>query len=318
MIVALAGGVGGARLAVGLAAALPPSELAIIVNTGDDFEHMGFTICPDLDTVMYTLAGANNPQSGWGRAGESWNFMSEVKRLGGEDWFQLGDRDLAVHVLRREALHRGISLSTVTHDLATRFGIRHMILPMSETPVCTKVKTKSGELAFQDYFVRQRCVPPVTGFRFAGARKARLPPALQQLMRSEKVEAVVLCPSNPFVSIAPILSVPAIRAWLSPRRTRTFPVVAVSPIIGGAAVKGPAAKMMRELGIKSNALEIARHYGNTVDHWVIDRQDARLSRAMEGLGKRVLVTDTLMTSRGKSVALARRVIAFAYKAKNNE
>jgi LPPG:FO 2-phospho-L-lactate transferase len=311
MIVALAGGVGGARLAVGLAAVLPPKQLTIVVNTGDDFEHMGFTICPDLDTVMYTLAGVNNPQLGWGRAGETWSFMNEMKRLGGEDWFQLGDRDLAVHVLRREALRRGASLSAVTRDLATRFGIRHTILPMSDTPVRTKVKTKAGELAFQDYFVRQRCAPPVTGFRVAGVGKARVPPALQQLMRSGKVKAVVLCPSNPFVSIAPILSVPAIRAWLSPRRARTFPVVAVSPIIGGAVVKGPAAKMMRELGIKPNTLEITRHYGSMVDHWVIDRQDAALSRAIEGMGKRVLVADTLMTRRSKSVALAHRVIAFA-------
>lgn len=314
MIVALAGGVGGARLAVGLAAVLPPEQLAIVVNTGDDFEHMGFTVCPDLDTVMYTLAGVNNTATGWGRAGETWNFMNEIRRLGGADWFQLGDRDLAVHVLRREALRRGVPLSTVTHDLADRFGIRHAILPMSDTPVRTRVKTavngSRGELAFQDYFVRLRCKPRVTGFRFAGARVAAVPPALQRLMRSRKVEAVVLCPSNPFVSIAPIVSVPAIRAWL---KARTFPVIAVSPIIGGAAVKGPAAKMMRELGLKPTALAIAQHYGGLVDNWVIDQQDALLSAAIERLGKRVLVMDTLMTNRRKSIALARRVTASAIK-----
>ncbi|MEQ1773463.1 MAG: 2-phospho-L-lactate transferase [Burkholderiales bacterium] len=307
MIVALAGGVGGAKLAVGLAAVLSPKELTIVVNTGDDFEHLGFTICPDLDTVMYTLAGVNNPKLGWGRSGETWQFMRELKRLDGEDWFQLGDRDLAVHVLRREALRRGDSLSQVTRDLAARFGIKHAILPMSETPVRTRVKTKSGELAFQDYFVRQRCVPRVTGFRFAGARNARVPDTLARVLRG-RVDAVVICPSNPYVSIAPIMSVPAIRAWLSPTRARNFPVVAVSPIIGGAAVKGPAAKMMRELGIKPGALEIARHYGNLVDHWVIDQQDARLSNAIERLGKRVLVTDTLMNNRRKSAALAQCVI----------
>jgi LPPG:FO 2-phospho-L-lactate transferase len=314
MIVALAGGVGGARLAVGLAAALPPGELVIVVNTGDDFDHLGFRICPDLDTVMYTLAGENNPKLGWGRAGETWHVMSEIKRLGGEDWFQLGDRDLAVHVLRREALRCGVLLSRVTRELAARFGVKHMILPMSETPVRTVVKTKSGELAFQDYFVRQRCKPRVTGFRFAGARAARVPDALARVMRGH-VDAVVICPSNPFVSVAPIFSVPAIKAWL---KARTFPVVAVSPIIGGTAVKGPAAKMMRELGGKPTALEIARHYGNAVDHWVIDRHDAKLDAAIGRMGKRVLVTDTLMTTRRKSATLARQVLGFVSKSINND
>ena len=309
MIVALAGGVGGARLAVGLSAALPPDELTIVVNTGDDFDHLGFRICPDLDTVMYTLGGMNNPKLGWGRAGETWHFMNEIKRLGGEDWFQLGDRDLAVHVLRREALARGAALSEITRELAARLGIRHSILPMSDTPVRTIVKTKSGELDFQDYFVRLRCEPRVTGFRFAGASKARVPDALARILRG-RVDGVVICPSNPFVSVAPIFSVPAIRAWL---KARTFPVVAVSPIIGGAAVKGPAAKMMRELGFKPTALEIARHYGHTVDHWVIDRQDATLAGAIERLRKRVVITDTLMTSRSKSAALARHVLALVRK-----
>ncbi|HTE14601.1 MAG TPA: 2-phospho-L-lactate transferase [Burkholderiales bacterium] len=310
MIVALAGGVGGARLAVGLAAVLPPGELTVVVNTGDDFEHLGFTICPDLDSVMYTLAGVNNPKTGWGRAGETWRFMGELKRLRGEDWFQLGDRDLAVHVLRREALRRGTPLSEVTRDLALRFGVRHAIVPMSDTPVRTRVKTKSQELSFQDYFVRLRCTPRVTGFRFTGARTARVPPTLQRLMRSRQVEAVVLCPSNPFVSIAPIMSISVIRAWL---KTRAFPVIAVSPIIGGAAVKGPAAKIMRELGLKPSALALARHYGDAVDHWVIDQQDAEMSSAIERMGKHVLIADTLMTNRNKSAALARKVIYFAQR-----
>ncbi len=314
MIVALAGGVGGAKLAVGLAAVLPPGELAIVVNTGDDFEHLGFTICPDLDTVMYTLAGVNNTRTGWGRASEGWRFMAEMKRLGSPDWFQLGDRDLAVHVLRREALLRGEPLSKITQYLAARFGIRHAILPMSDTPVRTHVKTTAGEMAFQDYFVRLRCAPQVTGFRYTGARIARVPGALAQILRG-RVDAVVLCPSNPFVSIAPIFSVPAIRVWL---RERDFPVIAVSPIIGGAAVKGPAAKMMRELGLKSEALEVARHYGSAVDCWVIDQQDARSASAIERLGKRVMVADTLMTNRRKSAALARKAIEIAQNfSKNN-
>ena len=298
---------GGAKLALGLAAVLPPEALTIVVNTGDDFEHMGFTICPDLDTVMYTLAGVNNSQTGWGRADEGWRFMQEIRRLGGDDWFQLGERDLAVHVLRREALRQGKSLSNITLELAARFGIRHAILPMSDTPVRTRVKTAGGEIAFQDYFVRQHCAPRVSGFRFAGARTALVPDALTRVMRG-RVDALVLCPSNPFVSIAPIMSVPAIRAWL---KQRTFPVVAVSPIVGGAAVKGPAAKMMRELGLKPTALEVARHYGSAVDCWVIDQQDAPLASAIERLGKHVVVADTLMTHRRKSTALARRVITTA-------
>jgi len=233
--------------------------------------------------------------------------MGEIKRLRGEDWFQLGDRDLAVHVLRREGLRRGEPLSKVTRDLAARFGVRHAVIPMSDTPVRTRVQTRSGSLSFQDYFVRLRSAPRVTGFRFAGARAARVPPALQRLLGARDIEAVVLCPSNPFVSVAPIMSVPAIRRWL---KARTFSVVAVSPIIGGAAVKGPAAKIMRELGLKPSPLSLARYYGDKVDHWVIDQQDAAQRGAIEGLGKRVLVADTLMTGRARSTALARRILSW--------
>ena len=308
MIVALAGGVGGARLAVGLAAALPPSQLAIVVNTADDFDHLGLAISPDLDTVMYTLAGVNNPLAGWGRAQETWSFMSALAELGGDDWFRLGDRDLAVHVLRTLALRRGMALSAVTRELAGRLGIRHALIPMSDTPVRTRVLTARGVLAFQDYFVRDQCRPRVRGFRFAGSRNARPAPPFARIMRSRKVRAVVICPSNPYVSVAPILSVPAIRAWI---RQRDFPVVAVSPIVGGAALKGPAAKMMRELGCEATALGVVRHYGKSVDGWVIDRQDAKLQRAIEREGKAVIVTDTVMNDRGKSVQLAKRVVSFA-------
>ncbi|MBI4190743.1 MAG: 2-phospho-L-lactate transferase [Betaproteobacteria bacterium] len=308
MIVALAGGVGGARLAVGLAAVLPPRSLTVVVNTGDDFEHLGFAISPDLDTVMYTLAGVNNPVTGWGRAQETWSFMSALEQLGGETWFRLGDRDLAVHAVRTSALRRGVSLSEITRMLASRFGIRHAVVPMSDSAVRTRVKTDRGELSFQDYFVRLRCRPRVEGFRFAGSRKARVPLVLQRIMRSGKVQAVVICPSNPYISIAPILSVPAIRAWI---RKRDFPVIAVSPIVGGVALKGPAAKMMRELGSAATALGVVRYYGDRVDRWVIDQQDARLEHAIERERKAVLVTDTVMSSRGKSTRLAKRVVAFA-------
>ena len=309
MIIALAGGVGGARLAVGLAEVLPPSRLAIVVNTGDDFEHLGLAISPDLDTVLYTLAGVNNPLAGWGRAKETWNFMSALAELGADDWFRLGDRDLAVHVLRTLALRRGVALSEVARKLAGRLGIRHALIPMSDAAVRTRVLTARGELAFQDYFVRDQCRPRVRGFRFAGSRKAQPAPALARIMRSRQVRAVVICPSNPYVSVAPILSVPAIRAWL---RQRDFPMVAVSPIVGGAALKGPAAKMMRELGCEATALGVVRHYGKSVDGWVIDRQDAKLQRAIEREGKAVIVTDTVMNDRGKSVQLAKRVVSFAW------
>ena len=307
MIVALAGGVGGARLAVGLAAVLKPAQLAVVVNTGDDFEHLGLHVSPDLDTVMYTLAGVNNPQTGWGRAGETWQFMAALKALNGADWFNLGDQDLAVHVLRTQALREGRALSQVMVALAQRFGVRHALLPMTDTPVRTRVRTAQGELAFQDYFVRERCRPRVQGFRFAGARSATPTPAVHKLMHSGKVRGLVICPSNPFVSVAPILAVPAIRAWL---KRRDFPVVAVSPIVGGAAIKGPAAKMMRELKLDATAAGIARHYGSLVDGWVIDRADAKLQVEIERMGRRVLVTDTIMRDRKKSAGLAREVVAF--------
>lgn len=308
MIVALAGGVGGARLAVGLASVLPPQRLTFVVNTGDDFEHLGFAISPDLDTVMYTLAGVGNAVTGWGRAQETWNFMSALGQLGGETWFRLGDRDLAVHVLRTLALRRGISLSEITRVLATRFGIKHLVIPMTDSPLRTRVRTDCGELAFQDYFVRRGCRPRVQGFRFAGSRKAQVPSVLQRIIHSGEVRAAVICPSNPYVSIAPILSVPEIRHWM---KRRTFPVIAVSPIVGGAALKGPAAKMMRELGAEPTALGVVRHHGSSVDAWVIDQQDAKLQHAIEREGKVVIVTDTVMSDRGKSVQLAKRVVSFA-------
>ncbi|HYC49164.1 MAG TPA: 2-phospho-L-lactate transferase [Burkholderiales bacterium] len=301
MIVALAGGVGGARLAVGLAALVPPEDLTIVVNTGDDFEHLGFSISPDLDTVMYTLAGEENPQTGWGRRDETWSFMAAVGELGGETWFRLGDRDIAVHALRTQALARGEPLSQITSRLAHALGVRHALVPMSETPVRTRVATTAGELAFQDYFVRQQCAPQVTGFRYAGSDGARVPPALRAVFERGAVDAVVLCPSNAYISIGPILAIAEIRRWLE---TRRFPLVAVSPIVGNDAVKGPAAKMMRELGLDVSALAVARHYGRLVDAWVIDERNAHERSAIEALGCRVAVADTLMTDRGRSAAIA--------------
>jgi LPPG:FO 2-phospho-L-lactate transferase len=236
--------------------------------------------------------------------------METLQALGGDTWFRLGDRDLAVHVLRTAALARGERLSDITRTLTQRLGIAHAVVPMSDDPVRTVVLTNEGELAFQDYFVRLRCEPAVSGFRFEGASDARMPQGLRAVVDGE-VEAVVVCPSNPFVSIAPMLALPAIREWLD---RRTFPVVAVSPIVGGDAVKGPAAKMMRELGVDASASGVARHYGALVDAWVIDARDAAEARAIEALGKRVYVTDTLMTDAAKSAALAKAVLEFAREA----
>ena len=308
MILALAGGVGGARLAVGLAGVLTPRQLAIVVNTGDDFEHLGLTICPDVDTVLYTLAGEHNPATGWGRAHETWSALEALAQLGGPTWFRLGDRDLALHLVRTEALRSGSPLSAVTRALARRLGVRHAVLPMSDTPVRTHVVTDRGELTFQDYFVRLRCRPRVRGFRFAGIDRARVPSPLADLLASPRLRAIVICPSNPYVSVAPILRVPAIRRWLA---SRHIPVVAVSPIVGGVALKGPAAKMMRELGAQPSAAGIARHYGRLVDGWVIDRADAALAERIVHMGLAVHTTDTIMTDAAKSKQLAGEVIRFA-------
>lgn len=308
MIVALAGGVGGARLAVGLAAVLSPERLTVVVNTGDDFEHLGLTICPDLDTVMYTLAGVENPQTGWGRADETWSFMETLQRLGGEAWFRLGDRDLAVHVVRTQALHAGRPLSGITRELCGRLGIRHAIVPMSDDPVRTHVVTDEGELAFQDYFVRRKCAPVVSAFRFAGSETARVPPSLRTILDGGDVEGVVVCPSNPFVSVGPMLAVRELRDWLE---AGDFPVVAVSPIVAGQAVKGPAAKMMKELRLDPSPAAVAAHYAGLVDGWVVDRQDTACVPQIEALGAKVVATDTMMTSRARSTALARVVLELA-------
>lgn len=304
-IVALAGGVGGAKLAHGLAMVLRPADLAIVVNTGDDFRHLGLHVSPDLDTVMYTLAGLNNQVQGWGLEGETWNFMAATERMGGETWFRLGDRDLATHVERTRRLGRE-SLSAITADLCRRLGVQHAVVPMSDDPVRTLVDTDRGRLAFQDYFVRLRCAPRVRRLQFQGARQARPSAGFRAALKSDRLQAIVLCPSNPFLSIDPILSVPGIRAALKERRA---PLVAVSPLIGGQAVKGPAAKIMGELDMPTTPAGIARHYRGLLDGLVIDRADAALAGELGKLP--VLVTDTLMTGAADKSRLAGEVLKFA-------
>ena len=290
---------------MGLAHELAPADLLVAVNTGDDFVHLGLCISPDLDTVMYTLAKRNNPELGWGLAGETWNVMEALEALGGETWFKLGDRDLATHIERTARLGAGENLSSVTRHLCRRYGVAHRIVPMSDDPVRTMVHTEEGTLAFQDYFVKRRCEPRITRFTFEGAGIARPSGELISLFNAAAIRGVVICPSNPFVSIAPILAIDAIREWLA---RRTVPVVAVSPIVGGKAIKGPAAKMFAELGMEPSAVAVAGHYRGLVDAWIIDEQDRGLGPIIEALGPRVHVTRTIMSSPEVGHALARTVV----------
>jgi LPPG:FO 2-phospho-L-lactate transferase len=306
-IVALCGGVGGAKLASGLAQVLPPQELAIVVNTGDDFEHFGLTICPDLDTVMYTLSGNDNRDAGWGRAAESWGVMEELGRLGGETWFKLGDKDLALHLLRRQLLDRGATLTAVTQGLGSRLGIRHAVLPMSDAPVRTIVETAEGELAFQEYFVRRRCEPKVNAFRFEGAARAGPSPLVEAALSDPGLQGIVICPSNPYVSVAPILAIAGIRKLLE---VTAAPILAVSPIVAGRAIKGPAAKMMSELGGPVSGLAVARLYAGLIDGMVLDEQDRALLDERRDDDPRLFTAQTVMGTPEDRAALARDCLRF--------
>ncbi len=271
-IAALAGGVGGAKLADGLAQILSPEDLTIIVNTGDDFEHLGLFISPDLDTICYTLAGLANPETGWGRREETFNLLENLQKLGGPDWFRLGDQDMATHLERTRRLREGQTLSQITSEFCRIWGVKHTVLPMSDQPVNTMVETtEDGELAFQEYFVQRKCQPTVKGFRFAGIESAL--PAPGVLNAIKLADAIVICPSNPWVSIDTILALPAIRPLLSTKK-----VVAVSPIIGGRTVKGPAAKMYTELGLPPSALTVARHYSDILSGFILDSMDSDLAK----------------------------------------
>lgn len=300
-IVCLAGGVGGAKLAAGLAQIVPPERLTVIVNTGDDFQHLGLTVCPDLDTVVYTLGGVANPETGWGRVGESWVTIEEAGRLGGPAWFKLGDLDLATHLVRSQLLADGQSLTAVTRHLCTQFGILTQVLPMSDLPAPTMIATDKELLPFQIWFVKERWQPTV--------REVCLPQdvrATPQVMRVlEQADIVVFAPSNPFVSIDPILHAYPIREMIMdlPRA-----VVAVSPIIGGKAVKGPAAKMMAELDMSVTSESVARYYDDLIDGFVYDQQDAGLC---ENLDCATLMSDTLMTDGISQARLAAEVLRFA-------
>lgn len=305
-ILALSGGVGGAKLALGLADSLAPGQLHVLVNTSDDFMHLGLHISPDIDTVLYTLSGRANAAQGWGLEGETWNTMAALEQVGAETWFRLGDRDMATHLWRTQQLKNGQRLSACTAALAARMGVTSHIHPMSDDPVSTTVHSERGDLPFQHYFVRDQCEPVVTGFSFDGISAARPNREVMRLLQQKAFATVVICPSNPFVSVDPILQLSGL--WLALRESPA-PVVVVSPIVAGHAIKGPAAKMMAELGLEVSALAVARHYTKRypglMDRFVIDDSDATMAGAIRELGVEVAVTSTVMKSRADKQALAR-------------
>ena len=309
-VLALSGGIGGAKLALGLTQAMPPEKLLIIGNTGDDFEHLGLHVSPDLDTLMYTLSGKADPEKGWGLASESWAFMQALEALGGETWFQLGDGDLATHVERTQRLRAGEHLTEIISDFCRRLGIASRIVPVSDDPVRTIVETPDGDLAFQHYFVRERCQSTVSGFRFQGADAAQPSPFFLEALKAPSLQAVVICPSNPFLSIDPILAVRGVREAL---QTCRAPVIAVSPLVGGDAVKGPTAKNLRELGHPVSATAVANYYRDFLKGFVVDTRDKATVPEIEKLGLTVEVADTLMTDLESKAALARIVLNFSQR-----
>ena len=302
-IVALAGGVGAARFLAGLVRVIAPQKLLVIGNTGDDAEIHGLEISPDLDTVVYTLAGLADPVRGWGLEGDTFRCLQALGRLGAETWFQLGDRDLATHLYRTERLRQGATLTEVTGEIAGALGVRARVVPMSDQPVRTRLETRRGSLDFQTYFVRRRARDAVLSVRLAGVEEARPAPGVLEAVAEAR--AVVVCPSNPILSIGPILAVPGIREAL--RNTRA-PVAAISPIVGGRALKGPAARMMRSMGLRPSALQVAELYRDFLDVFVLDRLDESLAPRIEALGMRAVVTNTIMTGLTEKKALARVVV----------
>lgn len=304
-VVALSGGVGGAKLVVGLSRALEPGCLTVVANTGDDFEHLGLSVSPDLDTLLYTLGGIDDPVKGWGRRDETWTFMKALGLLGGPIWFQLGDGDLATHIERTRRLAAGEPLSAIMDDFRRRLGIASRILPMSDDPIRTKVRTAEGRLDFQDYFVRLRCEPAVSAIEFEGAAHARPLPQVLAALTDPGLRAVVICPSNPLISIRPILMVPGLRSALAGCRA---PLIAISPIVGGKALKGPTAKMLSEFGIVPSAVAVAGCYRDLIDGYVVDDIDAA---SAGGLDIPVAVAPTVMVTLADRVHLARVVLEFA-------
>jgi len=305
--VLLSGGVGGAKLAEGLAAVLG-AELTVVANVGDDFEHLGLTVCPDLDTLLYTLADEVNRDTGWGRRDESWQCLDALGQLGGETWFRLGDRDLATHVYRTRQLSLGRTLSQVTDDLRERLGVECRVLPMSDQPVATRVRTDRGTLDFQHYFVRDRAAPRVAALEYHGAEHASAAPGVVAALADPALGAVIIAPSNPYLSIDPILAVPGMRRAIADSKA---PVLAVSPIVRGAAIKGPTAKIIAELGRNASALEVLRHYQPLLDGFILDSADRELAAEAETTGIRTTAVNTIMKTPEDKQQLARSTVEFA-------
>ena len=305
VVLAVSGGIGGAKLCLGLQRVLPAGALRIIVNTGDDFEHLGLAISPDIDTTLYTLAGLANVELGWGRQDETWSFMRVLETLGGPAWFRLGDGDLALHIERTRRLAAGETLTEIIAEVARRFGIASAIMPMSDDPVRTIVATAGGELGFQEYFVRERCGPAIAAIRYQGADTARIASAAAEALSDPALYAIVIAPSNPYLSIDPVLAVPGMRTAL---RARGAPVIAVTPIIAGSAVKGPTAKIMRELGLAVSPLTVLEHYRGLIDGFVLDERDAALAGDIE---LPIRTCNTLMRSLEDRERVARCTLALA-------
>lgn len=304
---ALCGGVGGAKLALGLSKVLGPAQLTIVVNTGDDFEHAGLTICPDIDTVTYTLAGLAHREQGWGREAETWRALGEMERLGGPAWFRLGDLDLGLHLTRQAWLSEGLGLSETTRRIAAALGVAHAIAPMSDSPVRTMVDTDAGRMPFQHYFVRHRCAPAVRAVACEGAAQAQPAPAFADALDDPALAGVILCPSNPYLSLDPILSLSGVRDRLAALHA---PVIAVAPLVAGTALKGPTAKIMAELGIAPSAASVALHYRQFLRGYVLADADADATRRQVGGGLPLLPGNIVMTDLGDKIALARRCLEF--------
>lgn len=309
-IIALTGGVGGAKLADGLMKASNNIDLTLVVNTGDDFRHLGLHISPDIDTALYTLSGLANPKTGWGRCDETWSFMQTLEQLDAETWFLLGDRDLALHVTRTQQLATGQSLSAITSALAQSLGIPVQVLPMSDDPVRTWVHTNMGALEFQQYFVREQCQPKVKHIEFRGAAQARPSPEVTQALQDPELDAIILCPSNPYLSMAPILAIPGMREQI---RAAGVPIIAVSPLVGGEAVKGPTTKIMSELELPVSALQIVKHYAGLIDGFVLDQRDAHL---LDQIDIPAICIDTLMLTKTDRIRVAEETLAFTSTLKN--
>ena len=299
-ILAITGGVGGAKLALGLSKVLNEDEVLFLVNTGDDFQHLGLEISPDVDSLLYALSEKNNPELGWGRKDESWNFISTLEELGEDAWFRLGDRDLALHIIRTQKLARGESIQQVTDELSAALGIRHRIAPMSQSKISTIVETPDGKLGFQEYFVREKCEPKVLNFQFQGIETAEPNPVVVSWLK--KCDGVVICPSNPYVSVDPILKVPGLKELL-----RSKPVIAVSPIVGGLAIKGPAAKMMKELGVPPSPIAVSDHYGDLLSGFVLDITDGDQAN---DISIPSIVTQTVMVTLQDRIDLAKQCVRF--------